>query len=104
MPGTGNLAASEDDFSSSTQEHKTHSSTSHTAPCEVNPRAEPGLNTGAAQPEFGGGASAGGSSYNQPPVTEPTDMPSANTRSKVDPQMQGKGYQQNDIGSQRSAY
>jgi len=104
MPGLGNQATSEDDFRSSTQEHKTHSSTSHTAPGDVNPRAQPGPQTQAAQPGFGGGAPAGGSSYNQPSVTEPADMPSANTRSKAGTQVQGKGYQRNDVGNQRSAY
>ena len=95
---------SEDNFSSATQEHKSHSSTTHAAPCEMNPRAEPGLDNRTAQPEFGGGAATGGSSYNQPSGMQPVGTQNANTMGKVDPQMQGTGYQQNDIGNQRSAY
>jgi hypothetical protein len=97
MPGTGTQATSEDTFNSSTQEHKSHSSTSHATPCTggMNPRAEP---------ESGGGAAVGGSSYNQPSGMQPAGMQNANTMGKVDPQMQGTGYQQNDIGNQRSGY
>ncbi len=106
MPGTVNQATSEDTFNSATQEHKTHSSTSHATPCAggMNPRAEPGLDNRTAQPEFGGGAAAGGSNYNQPSGMQPAGMQNTNTMGKVDPQMQGTRYQQNDIGNQRSGY
>lgn len=105
MTGTGNQASSEDTFNSSTQEHKSHSSTSHETPCGMNPQAEPGLDNRTAQPEFGGGAAAGGSNYNQPSGMQPAGMKNPNTMGKADPQMQqGTGYQQNDIGNQRSGY
>lgn len=103
VPGSGNQISSEDNYSSSTQEHKAHSTTSHTTPCQMNPTAEPGLQGRAAQSEFGGGA-AGGSSYTQPPVREQAGMQNTNRMGKVDPQVQGMGYQQNDIGNQRSGY
>lgn len=103
VPGSGNQMSSEDSYSSSTQEHKAHSATSHTTPCQMNPTAESGLQGRAAQPEFGGGA-AGGSSYTQPPVKEQSGMQNTNRMGKVDPQAQGMGYQQNDIGNQRSGY
>lgn len=104
VPGSGNQMSSEDSYSSSTQEHKAHSTTSHTTPCQMNPTAESGLQGRAAQPEFGGGA-AGGSSYTQPPVREQAGMQNTNRMGKVDPQVQpGMGYQENDIGNQRSGY
>jgi hypothetical protein len=103
VPGSGNQVSSEDTYNSSTQEHKAHSTTSHTTPCQMNPAAEPGLQGRAAQPEFGGGA-AGGSSYTQPPVREQAGTQNTNRMGKVDPQVQGMGYQQNDIGNQRSGY
>lgn len=101
IPGVSNQSTSEDTYSSSTQEHKAHSSTSHETPCEKGTRAEPGLDSRSAQPEFGGGA-AGGSSYNQP--TEPSGMQNANRTGKGDPQMQGMGYQQNAMDNQRGGY
>ncbi|KAK5789742.1 hypothetical protein VI817_008865 [Penicillium citrinum] len=58
--------AEEVDFSSSTQEHKSHKTSSHMTPCTSNP-AEGGpisQNNNPAQANFGGNA-AGGSSYNQ---------------------------------------
>ncbi|KAJ5355140.1 uncharacterized protein N7496_012352 [Penicillium cataractarum] len=103
VPGSGNQVTSEDTSSSSSQEHKSHSSTTHTTPCQMNPRPEPGLEGRAMQPEFGGGA-AGGSSYTQPPVREPAGMQNTNRMGKADPQVQGMGYEQNDLANQRSAY
>jgi hypothetical protein len=104
VPGSGNQMSSEDSYSSSTQENKAHSTTSHTTPCQMKPTAEePGPQGRAAQPEFGGSA-AGGSSYAQPPVREQAGMQNTNRTGKVDPQAQGMGYQQSDIGNQRSGY
>lgn len=103
VPGSGNPITSEDAYSSSSQEHKSHSSTTHSTPCQMNPRAEPGLEGRATQPEFGGGA-AGGSSYTQPPVREPAGNQDPNRMGKVDPQVQGMGYEQNDLANQRSGY
>ncbi|KAJ5455594.1 uncharacterized protein N7458_003858 [Penicillium daleae] len=103
-PGSGVQFTSEDNSSSSTQEHKSHTATTHATPCEMNPRAEPGLQGGVAQPEFGGGA-AGGSSYTQPPVRDTAGMQNPNRMGKVDPQAQGMGgYPQNEMGNQRSGY
>lgn len=102
-PGSGVQFTSEDNSSSSTQEHKSHTATTHAAPCEMNTRAEPGLQGGVAQPEFGGGA-AGGSSYTQPSVRDTAGMQNPNRMGKVDPQVQGMGYPQNEMGNQRSGY
>ncbi|KAJ5215370.1 uncharacterized protein N7498_001777 [Penicillium cinerascens] len=97
--------SSEDKHIRSAQEHKSHSATSHITPCQMNPNAEPGLDSRMGQQNFGGSAT-GGSSYNdnRSGIREPAGSQTPNYVDKLDPRVHDSNYQQNDVGNQRGGY
>jgi hypothetical protein len=99
--GYGNNPMDEESHSTSTQEHKTHSATSHTMPCQTNLQNEEGFEN-RGEPNFGGDA-AGGSSYasggQQPSGAQKNDDP----MNKLDPRVTRSSGQAN-VGNQRSGY
>lgn len=105
MQGSDNHMTSEENYSTSTQEHKSHSSTSHTAPGQMGSQAQPGFG-GGGQQNFGGGAAPGGSSYNDNTSGIRGQSGGQNTdpMNKLDPRVNRSNQQQNTIGNQRGAY
>ena len=97
--------SSEDKHSRSAQEHKSHSATSHITPCQMNPNAEPGLDSRMGQQNFGGSAT-GGSSYNdnRSGIREPAGPQNPDYLNKLDPRVHNSNYQQNNVGNQRGGY
>lgn len=113
MPGSDNHMTSEENYSTSTQEHKSQSSTSHTGPGQMGSQAQPGFgnrggqtNFGGGQPNFGGGAAPGGSSYNDNTsgMRGPSGGQNTDPMNKLDPRVNRSNEQQNTIGNQRGAY
>lgn len=93
--------ASEESHETSTQEHKSHSATSHAMPCQTNLQDEPGLHNRAAEPKFGGNA-AGGSS-NTAGVREPTGSQNPDPLNKLDPRVT-RSNENPSYADQRSGY
>ena len=112
MQGSDNHMTSEENYSTSTQEHKSHSSTSHTAPGQMGSQAQPGFggggqtNLGGGQQNFSGGAAPGGSSYNDNTsgMRGPSGGQNTDPMNKLDPRVNRSNEQQNTIGNQRGAY
>jgi len=104
QPGSygSNTMANEESHSTSTQEHKSHSATSHAMPCQTNLQNEEGFEN-RGEPNFGGNA-AGGSSYasggQQQPSRAQNDDP---VKNKLDPRVTRSSGQAN-VGNQRGGY
>ncbi|KGO76044.1 hypothetical protein PITC_012010 [Penicillium italicum] len=77
--------ASEESHKSSTQEHKSHSATSHAMPGQTNLQSESGFDDRANEPNFGGNAAGGSSSTTG--VREPTSSQNADPLHKLDPRV-----------------
>lgn len=123
QPGTlgSDQMTSQDEHSTSMQENKSHSTTSHAAPCQSNVGTEAGGmggnaqpsfggNTasggtgGTAQPSFGGNAAAGGSSFGDNTGTggrSGAQAQNADPMNKLDPRTTRTNEQQNIAGNQR---
>lgn len=83
---------SEEKHETSTEEHKSHSATSHVRPCQTNMQNEP---------NFGGNA-AGGSS-NTSGAREPSGTQNADPLNKLDPSGT-RSNEQSSFADQRSEY
>ena len=101
QPQTGeygnNPMASEESHSTATQEHKSHSATSHAMPCQTNLQNEPGRYN-RDEPSFGGNA-AGGSSYDAG-GREPSGAQNDDPLNKLDPRVT-RSNQQANVANQR---
>lgn len=104
QPGDDRVS-SEDKHSSSTQEHKSHSATSHITPCQMDSNVKPGLDSRMCQQNLGGSAT-GGSSYNdnRSGIREPAGLQPPGYVNKLDPRVHDSNYQQNDVSNQRGGY
>lgn len=112
QPGEfGSDVNTQDDHSTSLQENKSHSTTSHAAPCQTNVGADTGGMGGTAQPSFGGNAqpsfggnaAAGGSSYGDTGAGGRLGAQAQNVdpMNKLDPRTTRANEQQNLAGNQR---
>ncbi|KAJ6010611.1 hypothetical protein N7451_002023 [Penicillium sp. IBT 35674x] len=103
QPGEyGSDMNTQDDHSTSMQENKSHSTTSHAAPCQTNVGAESGGMGGTAQPSFGGNAAAGGSSYGDTGAGRSGGQAqNVDPMNKLDPRTTRANEQQNMAGNQR---
>lgn len=94
----GNNPMAEESHSTSTQEHKSHSATSHQMPCQTNLQNEPGFDN-RAQQSFGGDA-AGGSSYASG-EREPSGAQNDDPLNKLDQPRVTRSGQQANVANQR---
>jgi hypothetical protein len=99
--GSDDHVKNEENYSSSTQEHKSQSTTKHATPCQMEPQAQPG----PGQQRFGGGAT-GGSSYDDTSagVRGPSGGQNPDPLNKLDPRVRRSNDQQNTAGDQRGGY
>lgn len=91
---------SEESHKTATQEHKSHSATTHMMPCQTNLQNELGTDNLAAEQGFGGNA-AGGSSTSG--ASEPTGAQTADPLNKIDPRVT-RSNQQSNVANQRGGY
>ncbi|KAJ5881380.1 uncharacterized protein N7529_000052 [Penicillium soppii] len=92
---------SQESHETSTQEHKSHSATTHTMPCQTNLQNEPGFDERAAEPSFGGNAA--GSSSSTSGVRQPSGNQSTDPLNKLDPRA-NRSNEQSGFADQRSGF